>query len=141
MTSKLLIVLSVLTLVLSCKSKDDDSFNSENALLISADHYVNAADDAVQINSLKIEGDNLTINFGASGCDGDSWVINLIDSENILESDPPQRHLRLSLKNTEMCQAYITKELTFDIKALQTGGNKVVLHVTNQDNQQVLYTY
>ena len=68
------------------------------------------------------------------------WELKLIDSEDILESNPPQRNLRLSLKNEESCLAYITKELTFDISNLQVNGNKVQLNLTNSD-KNILYKY
>jgi len=82
----------------------------------------------------------LKINFSSSGCNGDTWELKLIDSEDILESNPPQRNLRLSLKNEESCLAYITKELTFDISNLQVNGNKVQLNLTNSD-KNILYKY
>ena len=82
----------------------------------------------------------MKINFSSSGCNGDTWELKLIDSEDILESNPPQRNLRLSLKNEESCLAYITKELTFDISNLQVNGNKVQLNLTNSD-KNILYKY
>ena len=82
----------------------------------------------------------LKINFSSGGCNGDTWELKLIDSEDILESYPPQRNLRLSLKNEELCEAYITKELTFDISNLQVDGNKVQLNLTNSD-KNILYEY
>ena len=63
-----------------------------------------------------------------------------IDSEAILESNPPQRNLRLSLKNDELCQAFITKEITFDIDILQVDGNNVLLNLINSGDQ-ILYEY
>ena len=71
---------------------------------------------------------------------GDSWELNLIDSGVILESNPPQRILRLSLKDEEMCKKLITKEVTFDIKKLRVDGDKVVLNVLNYD-KQIVYHY
>ncbi|MDC1539543.1 hypothetical protein N8480_02595 [Flavobacteriaceae bacterium] len=82
----------------------------------------------------------MKINFSSSGCNGDTWELKLIDSEDILESNPPQRNLRLSLKNEELCEAYITKELTFDISNLQVDGNKVQLNLTNSD-KNILHEY
>ena len=82
----------------------------------------------------------MEINFRAGGCDGDTWELKLIDSEEVFESDPPQRNLRLSLKNEELCEVYIERELTFDISNLQVNGNRVQLNITNSDDE-ILYEY
>lgn len=109
-------------------------------LTIDKDAYDNAPIDFLNISSLTITDNILKIIYGSSGCSGDSWELKLIDSEAIMESFPPQRNLKLSLKNEEMCQAYFVKEICFDISALQTDGNSVMLNITNTDNE-VLYRY
>jgi len=124
---------------------DNDSFKCDQKVVISAEEYIIAPNDQLTINSLEINGDCLTINFSSSGCSGDSWELKLIDADVILESYPPQRNLRLSLKNEELCDAYITKEITFDIYELQVDrnqvfGKKVKLNITNSDDQ-ILYKY
>lgn len=128
--------------ILSC-SKDDDNENPVNCdfeTLISTEQYANAPSDQLTINSLAINDNCLKISFSSSGCNGDTWELKLIDSEDVLESYPPQRNLRLSLNNEELCEAYITKELTFDISNLQVDGNKVQLNLTNSD-KNILYEY
>ena len=113
----LLILIIVGLTNLSC-SKDDDNGNQnicDFETVISAEQYVNAPSDQLTINSLEINDNCLKINFSSGGCSGDTWELKLIDSEDILESLPPQRNLRLSLINEELCDAYITKELTFDV--------------------------
>ena len=137
----LLMILGII-LITSC-NKDDDSDNSitcDFTTLISSEEYLNASSDQLTINSLKITENCLKINFGSSGCSGDTWELKFIDSEDILESIPPQRNLRLSLKNEEECEAFITKELSFDISNLQVGGNQVQLNITNSDDE-ILYEY
>ena len=44
----------------------------------------------------------------------------------------------ISFKNEELCNAYITKEMTFDISNLQVDGDKVQLNITNC-NENILY--
>ncbi|SFU41721.1 hypothetical protein SAMN05216480_1035 [Pustulibacterium marinum] len=129
--------------ILACTDDDNNNGSSANCdfeTLISAEQYQNGTFDQLEINSLEINGDCLKINFSSGGCDGNTWELKLIDSEDILESDPPQRNLRLSLKNEELCEAYITKELTFDISNLQIDGNEVLLNITNSE-QNILYEY
>ncbi len=88
---------------------------------------------------MKIERDCLNIRFGASGCDGDTWTVKLIDSGMIVESYLCQRTLRLSLDNNEACTAVPTKVISFNIKDLRINGNdKVILHVSYNE---ILYEY
>ena len=139
---KILFLILVVLLILSC-SKNDNNENPTNCdfeILISKEQYAIAPADQLTINSLEINDNCLKINFSSGGCSGDTWELKLIDSEDILESSPPQRNLRLSLKNQELCQAYITKELTFDILDVQVDGNKVQLNLTNSD-KNILYEY
>ena len=125
--------------LLSC-AEDDMLPLADSNVLIDRDAYTSATTDDLLINSLEIKGDFLTINFSASGCDGNSWEVRLIDSGALMYSNPPQRNLILSLKNEEGCEAYITKEVMFDISGLKVNGDKVWLNITNSD-KEILYTY
>jgi hypothetical protein len=140
---KILILILFGTTILSC-SNDDNGGNSNNCdfeTIVSAEQYENAPSDQLNINSLEINSNCLKINFSASGCDGNSWEVKLIDSEQIMESNPVQRNLRLSLKNNEDCTAVPSKTLTFDISELQIlDDNQVYLNITNSDDQ-ILYEY
>ncbi|MFT5166375.1 MAG: hypothetical protein ACI8P3_001606 [Saprospiraceae bacterium] len=142
MKIKKIVYLFLVIGIFSCSNKDDDdnAINCDKQVVISIDEYNTAPDDALAINELEINENCLKINFSASGCDGGSWVLTLIDSGDIMESQPPQRTLRLSLKDEEECEAYITKELTFDISDLMVDGNQVLLNITNS-NDQLLYEY
>lgn len=126
----------------SCSNTNekDNPNNCDFETIISAEQFINAPSDPLIINSLEIENDCLKINFSSGGCSGDSWELKLIDSKDILESNPPQRHLILSLKNEELCHAFITKELTFHISNLKVNGNKLGLNITNSGDN-ILYEY
>jgi len=139
---KMLTLILIGITILSCSS-DDDNGNQNNCdieTIISSEQFVNAPNDQLEINSLDINDNCLKINFSSGGCDGNTWELKLIDSGDIIESNPPQRNLRLSLKNEELCEAYITKELTFDITNLRVDGNKVQLNIINS-NENILYEY
>ncbi len=126
--------------IVACSNDDDVSTNCDRFTVVSSEQFENAPKDEVTINSISINDNCLKINFSASGCDGDSWEVLFIDSGGVLFSLPPQRNLRLSLKNEELCEAFITKELTFDIRALHVSGNQVLLNIQNFD-EQILYEY
>ena len=139
---KNLILLALIPiLLLGCTNGDEPGPNGcDLGTVISQELYREAPSDEATINSLEIEGDCMRINFSASGCNGESWKITLIDSGSILESDPPQRNLRFSLENNELCEAFITRDLTFNIKNLRVEGGRVQLNLTNSEDQ-VLYEY
>jgi hypothetical protein len=125
----------------SC-NKENDNINTscDQSVIISKEKYNTEPNDPLTIISAELNEGCLKINFASGGCDGSSWEVKLIDSEIILYSNPPQRNLRLSLKNQELCDAHIEKEITFDVKDLQVSGNKVLLNITNSGDQ-ILYEY
>ncbi len=138
------LLLLVLLTISSCKKEEDpiqECGNCDQETIISASEYNEGHDDFVGINSLEIEEDCLRISYSASGCDGSSWEVKLIDQGVVLESLPPQRRLRLSLRNEEACLAFITKETTFDISELRIDDGPVLLNITNNDGQMILYEY
>jgi len=111
----------------------------DQGVIISPEEFNNAPKDPLSITEMTITGDCLNIKFSASGCDGNTWIVKLIDSGNVAESYPCQRTLRLSLDNKEECLAVPGKEISFDISDLQIVGNdKVILHVSGQE---ILYEY
>ncbi|PZD76815.1 hypothetical protein DNG35_10685 [Mesonia sp. K7] len=129
----------------SCSNDDDNGTppvnNCDFDTIISDDLYANAPSDQLSITDLSILDDCLQITFSASGCDGNSWVVKLIDSGEISDSSPAQRDLRLSLENNEACTAVPSKTYTFDISELQIpNDSEVNLNITNSDDQ-ILYEY
>ena len=140
---KLFFLFLISMIIISCND-DDKATNSaicEDSVIISKEQYVSAPADGLTINDVRIDNDCLHINFSASGCDGSSWKHKLLDSGDILESLPPQRNLRVSLDNNEDCDAYITKEISYDISDLQVEGeNQIALNFSGFE-QKVVYEY
>jgi len=116
-----------------------DQFKCDQNVIVSESEYQNAPNDPVTITEMKIEGDCLKIKFAASGCDGSTWTVKLIDSGIIAESNPSKRTLRLSLDNKEACMAVPVKEISFSIKDLQINGSKKV--TLNVSGEEILYEY
>ncbi len=134
-----LLILSCCFLLISC-TDDDPSFMSSEQVIISDSELDSAPRDALEIQSLSIDGDRLTIRFSASGCNGDSWKVRLIGSEFVLEPIPPIRAMLLSLDNDEDCEALITREVTFDITPTQTSSPSTWLDFIDTDHR-ILYEY
>jgi hypothetical protein len=133
-----LIITSVFGL-LKC-SKDDSNNGSDNQILIGNDIFQSYPNDPLIITEATITGDYLKISFGASGCDGTNWRVNLVGSPGVLFSLPPQREIRLSLKNNEICSAALGKTILFDLKPARTTGNQIVLNLAGWD-KPLLYNY
>lgn len=113
------------------RNLDGKASGSSQDVIISPEEYENAIQSSLFIDSISLSGNYLNIRFYASGCSGDSWIVKLIDSGVVLESDPCRRNLILSLENNEMCEAYIGKEVSFNIRELRIPGTQgVVLNIT-----------
>lgn len=125
----------------SCNKEKSQVSQCDEALVVSDVLYKTGPNDMVQIVSASIMGDCLTIEYGASGCDGNSWKVQLIDSDEILESNPITRKLRLSLENKEACLAYFTQETSFDISALKSEDNNQVIFILDGFPERLTYTY
>ncbi|MEE9439514.1 MAG: hypothetical protein V3V14_10980 [Saprospiraceae bacterium] len=83
------------------------------------DFLFNSSDtDQVTIQNIEIIEDCMTIEYSASGCDGESWEVKLINSDSYIYTYPPSTSLKLVLKNEEFCKAYLQKKqaLTFQLK-------------------------
>lgn len=136
------IVLLPLFLFFSC-DKDDDSpthTDCDYMVIVSEPDYDETITDNYIIDTAYIEEDCLFIQFGASGCDGNSWEVDLFDAGHIMESFPPQRSLRLSLNNSENCLAFITKTISFDLTTIQISNNEdIILNI--DEYASLVYQY
>ncbi|MEC3905563.1 hypothetical protein VOI54_00895 [Tamlana sp. 2201CG12-4] len=89
----------------------------------------------------QITGDCLSITFGASGCNGESWAFKLVDSEAVTKSIPGQRSLKFQLENKELCEAYFEKTVSFDLTPLQLPGDHEVLLNIQGLSKSLSYKY
>jgi len=119
--------------------------NCNKYVIISDSLYATAPNDNFEIIDMKIEGNCLKIKFSASGCSGDSWIVELIDSgvvgylPTFAPPPLPTRTLKFFLDNKEECRAWITKEVCFNIEGLQIKGMNIVnLNILGNN---ILYKY
>jgi hypothetical protein len=87
---------------------------------------------SLEISEMKIEGNYLKVRFSATGCNGNSWVVNLLDWEEAVKSNPGKRFLKLTIDNKGDCDTWrIAKEDCFNIEKLQIEGmNRLELNVS-----------
>ena len=118
-----------------------ESFSEENNVIIDKEAYNNTNTIGYQITDISRDEDKLKITIGASGCDAESWIVSLIDSGDIAESNPAQRYLKLNLFNDQACLAHFTKEYEFDISSLQEENTNTILLNIEGWNELITYNY
>ncbi len=136
---KILAIVFFLSLFSCQKNKHETNLECGESVIVNNVLYNTTSTDNYTITNVKIEGNCLFITIGSSGCN-DDWKATLIDANQISESNPEQRNLKLSLENNQMCLAYFTKEFSFDIRKLQTNNHQIVLNLATW-NQQITYSY
>lgn len=141
----------------SCDLDDDDDYttcgtcqeendNAHDYVIIDDAEYNEAQVVGVNVDSLSLSGDSLTVFFSASGCDGNSWEMYLFDSGTIIDSTstdsiPAARSLVFSLENNEECEAYISSFATFDLSPIQLSPDTSLLINFYNTGEQILYEY
>lgn len=137
----LLVVISFTGIILSCSIKgEDDAKKQCMDVIIDNEQYRNAQSNTFEIIGITSEQNCLKITLRHGG--GCSEVnAELVDSGDILESDPVQRNLRLVFDNDEECEALIQKDFLFDITNLQIENNDRVLLKFQGSDLTYLYEY
>lgn len=126
-----------------CTANDDDPLaqNCDYTVVVDADAYDNTTSDDFILDSVYIKDMCLHITLSSSGCDGHSWRPTLIDADAVMESYPVQRNLRFVLENNELCEAFISKTYSFDLKPIQINNyESIILNIATY-KQQLTYNY
>lgn len=136
---KYLITLLVLGSLLSCEKFPLPSPCGES-IIVDGELFENAPRDEFILNSASITGDCLNLNISYGGGCG-SIETKLLTNDVITLSNPPQMQVRLSLKDEDLCEALVTKDLSFDLKAIRTfGAGKIIINLNGWD-QELIYNY
>lgn len=134
----LLILIASVFAFISCNDKNDAIILENETVIINTTLYNKTATNNYTITNVVLNGNLLTLTIASSGCGSESWTAVLIDANEILESEPIQRNIKLFLKNNEACLAYFERDFTFDISILKEGFSKVNLNLEGW-NQQIIY--
>ncbi|MCD2260228.1 hypothetical protein [Psychroserpens luteolus] len=123
---------------------DEDDFVPEpcdQVAVIDNGFYQSAESNVYTLTGVEVNGDCLTISLSASGCDGSTWSMVLVDSGDVSESLPEQRSLKFVFSNTETCLAVFGQERSFDLRPLQVeGSNEVILNIEDFP-EPITYAY
>ena len=140
-----LTLLSCLFLVtISCSDDDKKTVNSncdKQAIVFSDDNFQDVITANYMITNVVLNGDCLSVTISSSGCSGETWDVELISSNSILESFPVQRLVKIELDNPEVCLAIVQKTVSFDLTPFQVDGqNQVILNIDGWD-EPITYQY
>lgn len=119
----------------SCNDDDDNPNPCEQTVVVNNDLFMSTETDNYDILNASIKNDCLEIELSSGGCDGSTWTIGLIDADRIAETAIVQRDLKVSLQNTEPCDAIINRTISFNIKLLRTEDDEITLNLERWDTQ------
>ena len=121
----------------SCTESEEKEFNlcTNSCVVINKNLYNNTSSENYEILDVSLNGDLLTINISSGGCDGNRWIVNLVDSGATAESFPLQRFIKIAFENKEDCLAVVGQEFTFNIKELKENEPKITLNLESWDAQ------
>ena len=139
----LIYLMLIVTVIFSCSDDDDTSkITCDQTTVIDNNLYDAAQSQDLTIDSLVLSGDCLHAYYKASGCDGETWAITLLDSGNIAESSPEQRFLTFDFINEEECRAVISKQTSFDLRPIQIDSDEIILNFSIDGYEQSInYSY
>lgn len=137
-----LIAIGVFSILTGCAktARPLPASNCEQTVIIDQGLYQATAIN-YGIASAVINNDCLEIKFGASGCSGSSWVVDLVDANIALDSNPMQRLLRLKLINKEVCMAEPSKTVTFDLTPLRIQSAHSLRLILDGYSGILIYNY
>ncbi len=124
----------------NCDSVNSNQSECDKKIFVDDNLFSNAPNDSFDFINVEIIQNclKLTIEYGG-GC-GDI-ELKLISSEMVMESNPPQINIRLSLKDEDNCKAIIRKEILFDLTPINKLVNdRVILNIDNWD-ESILYSF
>lgn len=135
MIQKTLILLSLILSFISCNDQNKLDHLQNESVIINEYLYKETNSNNYTISNATLNGDLLTIKISSSGCSADSWSAILIDANEVLESNPIQRNIKLSLENNEACLAVFESEFIFDVKILKEDFASIILNLEGWNTQ------
>ncbi len=138
---KTLILFGLVGLIATSCHKTETTSSCDKTGVLSEIDYNDASKDDVQILEADITGDCLRLKYASSGCDGNSWIVELVARESISVPAAPTIMARLSMDNKELCEAYFVKEMTFDISSFKVVDATNVTIILQDHDMLLEYDY
>ena len=142
--SKIISASFCFTLLLMNTQCDEDDYipqPCDQNVVVDNGFYNTVESDPYEVSTIIIDGNCLTVEISASGCDGNSWSLVLVDSGEVAESSPEQRYLKLVLTNEELCLAVVSQTRSFNLLPIQVeGSNEIILNIEGVSDA-ITYAY
>jgi len=137
------LLIVIIALIASCDDGNSTKSSSppcEKTIIISSMLYKTAPDDRFHFEDVEVVGNclEMTISYGG-GCGEVGY--ELIDAGVVYYSMPPQRELRLSFKDDDLCEALIRKTISFDLRPIiLSNTNEIILRLSDWEDT-LIYRY
>ncbi|QBZ97447.1 hypothetical protein [Flavobacterium sangjuense] len=135
---------SLFPFILACSesSSKNTTLNCDNqSQIINTEAYNNLNTTNYMITSVSLNENCLDITISSSGCSGSTWEMNLFSTNNLPDSFPLQRNLKLQLINNEACAAVFSKTVSFDLTPLHIAGQDQITLNLEGWGEQIVYQY
>lgn len=141
---KLFYLLILLLGLLSCKDDDDIQHQVDcNSLskFISGEKFELINTNNYKITQVNLIEDCLEIEVVSSGCDPESWKMNLYSSKNYSNDNLLKNKAKMELINDQLCEAIFHKSMSFDLAPFRINeANEVTLLLDGWD-KPIIYKY
>lgn len=128
----LLLCLCYTLLFTNTKCDDDEDVKRAcgQAVVVDRGYYESVTSDAFNFIQAEVIDNCLSVNLSASGCNGETWSIVIVDSGAISKTAIAQRNLKLVFSSEELCQTLITQNRMFDLSGLKIeNSNEIILNI------------
>ena len=145
MRNLILLLLSLVLVVFSSCSNDDDTTNLPNCDSISEVIPENDFNDieiiSYSITSVNLNGNCLEVTISSSGCDATLWEMELFSTNAFYNVYPLQRAVKVRLTNNQLCHAVFQKTKSFELTPFRIEGqNSIPINIVGW-NEQIIYEY
>lgn len=132
-------------MMFSCDDDDDNPQpTSDCGPYVEADdaRYSEALNSSLYtLDTAWIEGDCVSILISSSCCGNtDNWELDLVDSDGLAESFPPQRFIALDFINNDECQAICLDTFSFDMGRIDRENYDTILLNLNEFSDQLVWS-
>tara|TARA_R110002050_G_scaffold20348_1_gene57710 strand:- start:108826 stop:109254 length:429 start_codon:yes stop_codon:yes gene_type:complete len=134
-------IIGLLSLIGCTKYQSDLNTDScKDTIIINSPKYSSTVTDDFEISKAYIKGDCLKINVAVGGGCG-TIDFTLLAREEVIETLPVQREIRLVVDDNDTCEMLINKELSYDISGLKIAPHGSINILLEGYEKPITYTY
>lgn len=113
----------------------------QRPIILSKEQYQEEETNGIFIDSAHVIGDYLIMDYETSGCQLYEWEPYLVESQEVLESFPTQRSLKLVTHEIGGCAAVKRKRGIFNLRDLKVNGDSIILNIAHGFGEVASVTY